>query len=301
MRSLGVAFAFFLVVGSAWGQVERRFTLPEPVIEMGSRTTRIPFDPRGGRPTVEARLNGQGPYRFYFDTGASGPVMSQRFATELKLNSIGEVQVKSGGDAPDKKPLPGRLVLVDRLELGSAKLSAVIIAAMDRSTLEKDGAPVGVLSPAMFSGYLVTMDFPKKEIRIRPGDLAAPDNKTIFAYLPGRPIPSVMATIVDQTLEVHLDSGSGAGLSLPTKVASKLKLDGRPIDTGKRARSISGEFPVMEGKLKGKFSFGQFSFNDPKIDFSDIVRHGNLGTAILGRFAVTLDVKNRRFRIAEAE
>jgi hypothetical protein len=259
------------------------------------------MDLRAGRPVVEARVNGQGPYRFYFDTGASGPVVSQNLATDLKLNVIGQAEVKSGGDAPGKKSIPGRLVLVDQLELGAAQLSGVVIVAMDLSKLGKEGAPVGVLSPAMFRGYLVTLDFPKNEIRIQSGQLGPADNKTIFAYLPGRPIPSLMATIGDQTIEAHLDSGSAAGLSLPSGVAAKVQLDGTPIDTGRRARSVSGEFPVLEGKLKGKLAFGRFSFNDPTIEFSDIVRHGNLGAAILGRFAVTLDVKNRRFRMVAEE
>jgi hypothetical protein len=301
MRSIVLAISFFLVVDSAWGQVERRLTMAAPTIEMGAEGIRLPMESRGGRIVVTARLNGQGPYRFYFDTGASGPVMSQKVATQLKLNVIGEAGVMSGGDAPDKKPISAQIVLVDRLELGSAKLSKVTIVAMERSGIEKEDSPDGVLSPAMFPGHLVSLDYPKKQIQIRPGDLGAADNKTLFAYLAGRPIPSLMAAIGDQTLEVHLDSGSGAGLSLPTRLVAKLKLDGRPIDTGKKARSISGEFPVFQGKLKGKLSFGQFSVTDPTIDFSDVVRHGNLGAQILERFVVTLDVKNRRFEMVEGK
>jgi hypothetical protein len=299
MRSVAIALTLLLVAVPARGQVEVRHTLPQPAIEMAAEGVRVPMSFRVGRPTVEARLNGQGPYRFYFDTGASGPVISQKLATELKFDVVGEVQMKSGGDAPDKKPIPGQLVRIERLELGIAKITGAIVAAMDRARLGGADAPVGVLSPATFSGYLVTLDYPKKELRIRSGRLGAPDNKSIFGYLPNRPIPSVMAKIDDQMIEMHVDSGSAGGFSLSTKVASRLKLDGAPVDTGKKARSVSGVFPILEGKLRGALSFGEFSFTDPKIEFSDVVRFGNIGAQILDHFSITLDIKNRRFQLTK--
>jgi hypothetical protein len=300
MRCICLTLELLLVAGSAWGQVADQHAIPAPEIEMGADGVRLAMGSYGGRALVEARVNGEGPYRFFFDTGASGPVISQKLAEQLKLEVIGEAGVKSGGDAPDKEPIAAQLVRVDRLELGLAKLSAVTIVAMDRTRLRKDqNAPEGVLSPAMFPGQLVTLDYPKKEIRIRSGELGTPDGKTVFAYIDGRTIPSLLTTIGDRTIEAHLDSGSPAGLSLPTKVAGTLMLDGKPVDKGKKARSVSGEFPVLEGKLKGKISFGQFSFSDPTIEFSDVVRRANLGARILERFVVTLDVRNRRFRIVE--
>jgi hypothetical protein len=291
----------FLTATVAWAQPVHRQEMPPPKIELGAEVVRMPMTFQGGRPLVEARVDGKGPYRFYFDTGASGPVMSQKLAAELHLEVKGEAAVKSGGDAEGKAPIPAQLVHINRLELGAATLSDVLIVAMDRARLEGRGQPVGVLSPAMFPGYLVTLDYPKKEIRIRAGELGTPDNKTLFAYQNGRPIPSVLAKVADQTVEAHLDSGSGAGLSLPTRLADKLPLAGKPVATGKKARSVSGDFAVFQGKLKGKLTFGQFSFDDPAIEFSDIVRHGNLGARILNRFVLTLDVKNRRFQMTEGE
>jgi hypothetical protein len=299
MRTFSLIVCIVLATGSTWAQVERRQDVPVGLIELGTEVVRVPLAFDGGRPVVEARVNGKGPYRFYFDTGASGPVVSQKLARELKLDVIGEAGVKSGGDKADQKPIPAQVVRADRLELGAAKLSAVILVAMDRARLGGQDAPVGVLSPAMFPGYLVSLDYPKKELRIRAGELGKPDSQTLFAYRDGRMIPSIMAKIGEQTIEAHLDSGSGAGLSLPTRVAEKLPLDGKPIDTGKKARSVRGDFPVFQGKLKGNVSFGQYSVAEPTIEFSDVVQRGNLGSRILERFVITLDVKNRRFQLVE--
>jgi predicted aspartyl protease len=299
MHCFSLTVCAFLLAGSAWAQSERVRALPAPSIALAVEEVRLPMASRGGRPVVEARVNGKGPYRFYFDTGASGPVVSQGLAQELKLDVIGELGVKSGGDAADEKPIPARLVHIDRLDLGAAKLSAVSIAAMDRARLGGAEAPVGVLSPAMFLGYLVSLDYPKKELRIRAGQLGPPDDRTLFAYLEGRMIPSLMVTIAGQTMEAHLDSGAAAGLSLPTRLAERLPLDGKPADSGKKARSIRGDFPVFEGKLKGRLSFGQYAVVDPTLEFSDVVQHANLGARLLERFVLTLDVKNRKFELVE--
>jgi hypothetical protein len=301
MRGLKTVVCVVLVVGPAWGWTVAGHAVEAPGVEIGAEGVTLPMGLRGGRPVVAARVNGKGPYPFYFDTGASGSVLSHKLARELKLEVIGRAGVKSGGDAADRKPIAAELVRVDRLEIGAARLSAVPVVAVDLTRLGGPDAPVGVLSPALLSGYLICLDYPKKEIRIRAGGLGRPDNKTVFAYQEGRTIPSVMATVGGLTVETHLDSGSGGGLSLPTGLAEKLPLEGKPKDTGKKARSVRGAFPVYEGKVKGTLSFGQFSFADPTVEFSDVVHSGNLGARILGRFILTLDVKGRRFQLTEGK
>jgi Aspartyl protease len=67
---------------------------PTPVVELaGDAEAKIPMTFRGSRPVVEIRINGKGPYKFYFDTGASGPIMSLKLMKELELKQIGEAQI----------------------------------------------------------------------------------------------------------------------------------------------------------------------------------------------------------------
>ena len=104
---------------------------------------------------------------------------------------------------------------------------------MDRAELEGDNSPLGVLSPNAFRGHLtdqgnlVVIDYPKKEIRVRPGSLGEPDGKTIFAYQPKKAIPSMMMKVAGEEIEGHLDTGSsGFVSSLPPRLVEKLPLDG---------------------------------------------------------------------------
>src|SRR5262249_7800415 len=140
---------------------------------------RLPMVSKRGKSLVEGRLNGEGPYRFYFDTGAAQGVIDAALAKKLGAQVVGDVGIMSAGDAPGKKPIPGKLVRIDRLELDAARLSSVTLASMDLSRLGKQNAPVGVLSAALLPGYLVTWDYPKKEVRIHAGELPPADNKTV--------------------------------------------------------------------------------------------------------------------------
>jgi hypothetical protein len=273
---------------------------PEPIapleIQVPADGIRLPMVSKRGKSLVEGRLNGEGPYRFYFDSGAAQGVIDASLAKKLKAEVVGDVGIMSGGDAPGKKPIPGKLVRIDRIELDAAKLGSVTLASMDLSRLGKQG-PVGVLSAALLPGYLVTWDYPKKEVRIHAGQLPTADNKTVFDYLPGHPIPGLPIKVAEQSLDAHLDSGSDAGLMLPMKLAKSLPLYSEPVDTGKKAKSVRGAFPVYRSKLKGKCCFGQYSLTDPAIEFSDVVRNGNLGSGVLDGFILTLDFKNRRFQL----
>jgi hypothetical protein len=283
----------------------QREHLPTPMVEIGKNEVRLPLTFSGGRPVVEVRLNGKGPYRFYFDTGASGPVMSQRVSKELGLKVIGVAGVKSGGDGPEAKPIQADIVDLHTIDFGSVKLLSVRMVAMDRAKLGGEDAPVGVLSPAMFRGHLenqgclVAVDYARKELRIRPGALPQPDNKTVFAYQPGMPIPSLKVRIAEQEIETHLDAGSGDWFTLPNRFGDTLPLEGKAVDTKQKAGSVSGQFPVREGKLKGSLAFGKFSYKNPTLRFSDVVRTGNIGSKLLERFVVTVDAKNRRFQLEQ--
>jgi len=274
---------------------------PEPIppleINVPAGGIRLPMVSERGISLVEGRLNGKGPYRFYCDTGAAMAVVDAALAKKLEFDVVGKAAIMSGGDDPAKKPIAGKLVRIEQLELGAAKLGSVTLASMDLSHLGKQGSPVGVLSAALLPGYLVTWDYPKKEVRIHAGELPAADNKTVFNYLPGHPIPGLKIKVGDQSLDAHLDSGSDAGLLLPLKLAKSLPLYGEPVDTGKKAKSVRGAFPVYRGKLKGTCRFGEFSLTDPTVDFSDVVRNGNLGSGVLEGFTLTLDFKNRRFQL----
>ena len=65
------------------------------LVELGGEVAHVPFTLGGGRPVplVEAMVNGRGPFKFFYDTGASVCVLDTGFVEELGLSSLGTTEV----------------------------------------------------------------------------------------------------------------------------------------------------------------------------------------------------------------
>jgi hypothetical protein len=164
--------------------------------------------------------------------------------------------------------------------------------------LKGEDAPPGVLSGSSFPGYLLTFDYPRKLIRIRKGELAPSDGRSIFDYPEGSLLPTVPIRVAGSEIRAHFDTGSGHGLTLPSKLIHEIPLASEPKEAG-TAKTFMGESPILSGKVKGEIELGKFRLDLPEVWFAD-VRSGadasiaNLGYEVLRGFVVTLDSKNRR-------
>ena len=239
----------------------------------------------GGRPTVQVRINGKGPYLFILDTGAMSSVVDSGLADELSLPDSGEGHT------------------ITQLQIGDASLNDLRVHAGPISAMfGKSDAPRGVLSALSFPAYLITFDFPGKQITIRKGALKDPDSKTVFAYKVDDELPIVPVKVAGHEMRVHLDTGAPFSLSLPTKYKGAIPLTGPSIETHK-ARTHAGEFPVYKGTVAGKI--GEYKLSNHEVLFTDVVPHagatpqGQVGGATLRDFVITLDSQNRRIQFAK--
>ena len=272
--------------------------VPAPArIEVPRDGVTVPMQDMGGRPVVELTINGKGPYRFILDTGALTTVVSDELSRELSLTAPAGVQVASvgGGAAP-------AVVLIHDVHIGDAALEDVIAAVMPLGGLLKgENAPRGILSAACFPGYLLTYDYPGKRISIKKGALASSDAKSIFQYAEDQVLPTVPVRIAGHDTQVHLDTGSAFGLTLPVKFLAELPLASQPREAG-TARTGGGEFPVSIARVNGTIELGKYRLALDEVRFSDArpgpgPAAGNIGYDVLRDFVVTLDSKNRRIRL----
>jgi len=249
----------------------------------------------GKKPVIEAKINGRGPFQFFFDTGAQGAVLGLDLVEELRLPVVGKGEVSS----PGGKGVPAKAVRFD-LEVGDVSVKNVSAFTFDRAGLYGNPkAPKGVLSPRAFSGYLVTFDFPHERFLIRKGELPAPDDVTVFACDPKRPIPAIPVDVAGQKVFAFLDTGAPGGLTLPFSMASRLALAAAPIEIG-RGRRVDRELVIYGAKLEGQIKLGRYAWENPSIHFIKGSSHeSNIGNDILRRFAVTFDVKNYRIGLEE--
>ena len=271
---------------------------PAPTsIEVPHDGVTVPMQDMGGRPVVELKINGRGPYRFILDTGTVTTIVSEDLSRELSLTPPAGVQVApvNGGPAP-------AIALIHDVRIGDAVLEDMIAAVMPLGGLLKgDNAPRGILSAACFPGYLLTYDYPGKRISIRKGALASADSKSIFQYTKDQVLPTVPVRIAGHDTQVHLDTGSPAGLTLPVKFLAELPLASQPKEAGK-VRTHGGEFPVSSARVNGPIELGKYRLGLDEVRFSDVrpgpgPAVGNIGYGVLRDFVVTLDSKNERIRL----
>lgn len=265
-------------------------------VELAGREAVFPMGSFGGRPVVDVRIDGMGPYRFVFDTGASGNAVSKSLVETLKLESAGKAKVHTGGGRDEDVDL----LRARRIEVGEgAAVAGTVLAAIDLSRVFPGPAdPVGVLSAGLFRGYLVTFDYPGARIVIQPGDLPPANGADVLAFDPGRRLPGIHITIADVAIEADLDSGSGRALVLPSSYAAKIPVEGPLTDAG-TAKLVNREIALKRGEVRGSLRIGRWTFDRPSVLFADEAPGANVGYEILRRFAVTLDRKNGRLRLDE--
>ncbi len=296
MRALFVIlFGIVGIVAPALAHDPVHMQMPAVAFDMDADSVSVPFELTDGHVVIEVQIDGKGPFRFLFDTGAHGSVIDRAFAREQGLAMGPEITVSS----PGGKGRPGNLATIGTLEIGGLTLKSMMTVAFDGLPFARSAtSPQGVLSPYGMSGLLVTLDYPAGHIVFRRGALPKPDGREIFGWDLSKGLPEFPATVAGESVMLHLDSGAPDGLSLPTSFQKKLPLDGPIVDMG-YAKLVDAVMPASGARIRGAFVIGRYSVDGPLVQFVDIDKTiGSVGARVLYRFAVTIDPANRRTRLA---
>jgi hypothetical protein len=137
------------------------------------KPVRVPFELlKTGHIAVMVKVNGKGPYRLIFDTGAPITLLDSKIGTESGL-------VKKG-----KKPIfnlfnTAGQVKIDKLELGDMAAEKVAAIVMDHPTVDaisKALGPIdGIVGLPFFGRFKMTIDYQKKELSFVPNGHEPPD------------------------------------------------------------------------------------------------------------------------------
>jgi len=144
----------------------------------------VPFELLKSRHmAVEVKINGKGPYRLIFDTGAPTNLINNKLAKEAGVTK-----------KDDKAPALGLFAMpslktIDTLELGGVKLEKVSVTVMDHPTVTAISnalGPIdGIVGFPFFARFKTTVDYQKKELTFTPN-----------GYVPG----DVMKGLMDKLL-----------------------------------------------------------------------------------------------------
>jgi len=255
----------------------------------------IPLQVDEGMPTVEVMVNGQGPFVFGFDTGAqAGPRIDASLVEKLNLKATGEVQAT---DPSGRNPQASATVKLDSLSIGGLRFADVAAVSRNYKNSSRPLKVDGILGLNLFAEYLVTLDFPAKELRLEKGELPKADGAEILDYKNAAGIAQVELSVGDKKINAHIDTGNAIGaFVLPTSFVEKLSLAGEPRVVG-RARSASGEMEIKQARLKDVIRLGRHEFPDATVTYPALRDLGNVGVKILSEFVITFDQQHQRVRL----
>jgi hypothetical protein len=217
-----------------------------------------------------------------YDTGASITVVDPEKLAEVSDWEVGQ----------------SSRVNIQKATIGPATVSNLSATIRDLDHIEQAlGFEIdGILGYSTFSGTLLTLDYPRHEMRVRPGELPKADGERIFRITrKERRRPFIEFEFGGREEEVLIDSGSGSGFVLRDRrgrdfVGELAKLG---ITTG-----INGPRAEATGRLDGDATLFGRRFQSPAVRLTDGTEL--LGTQVLRHFSLTFDIENRRVLVEGA-
>lgn len=143
--------------------------LQEPARE---EPTRIPFDIlKTGHMVVSVKVNGQGPFRLIFDTGAPVTLVSSKLGKQSGITPSSKISLPLFGN--------GGQVTIKKMEVGNCPAEDIQAILMDHPTVElisKFFGPIeGILGYTFFSKYQISIDYKEKVMEFSKSNHQAED------------------------------------------------------------------------------------------------------------------------------
>jgi len=262
--------------------------------ELFSEVVTVPMSHASGHIALEAWVNGEGPFQFMLDTGAGGHGrIGGKLVEKLGLEKIDDVQFTDGSGNHVRQ---GSMVRVDSLLIGDVAFEGLKMLHADVPGMSGPGqGSTNIVGFPVFKDLLLTIDYPKSEIRMTRGELPK-DRAGVIAYDSTRNIPVVEIAVGDRVLDARLDTGNGGDMLLSQSIAESLPVLGEPSLLGK-SRSMAAEFEIWQIRLKDPFQFAGFTQEKPMARFASTFRGANIGRNQLKPYALTFDQKHDRLLV----
>lgn len=237
-------------------------------------------------PLIELEIGGK-KFKFTLDTGAVGGRVSPEIIKMLHLKPEGMIRV---GDPSGKNSREVGSYRIPQIKAGGATLYGVRMmesAGIDSRDTE------GVIGYAAFSGMLLTLDYPNRQVVLTPGGMSKAQFAKSIPYRLEHGLPTLTVQVGKVSLDGHVDSGSDGGLSIPSKYKAALNLDGEPRLVG-HARTMFNSFDIYLAKVKDPVLVGGMKMPIDEVEIQDIFPFSNIGGRLLKKFKVTIDQKQHR-------
>jgi len=280
-------------------------TIKDWTLATPSATVPIEVD---GNITVEAMLNGKGPFAFLWDTGGHD-LLTTDVANALGLNGSGSNSFGGTGAGA----MAVRFTKVAKVQIGGLTLSnqTFSIATLDRAVVDRVNRPplAGILGPELCERLSLTLNYRARTMTFQPFGSGASSEKGAIVPITFTDDMPLVHAVLDGKLGVFaLDTGNSASLVIlqtwaqENGLAKRLRSgkEGTSLGTGGISKDWSSavtSFVLGEAELKNVPA----RYSEDKVgSFSSKTEAGNFGSSILSHFTVTFDFQRGNIQLFPA-
>jgi predicted aspartyl protease len=251
----------------------------------------LPFDVIDGRIYVSARVNGDGPFRFAIDTGASGIGRADAsLVSKLGLNVHGEGSTSDGVSIASAK-----LVTLKTLELGGLKRENVEVITRDyASRMSKDAAFAGIIGREFFADGLLEIDYPARTLRFSRDRAVSSSDDGALPYERAFRVP---VTINGIAVTGNLDTGANVAFVLPQTLFDKVS-DSTLIPAGQGTLTNS-TVDMYRATVSGPFEIGAIRAHNIEVRVSERFPELLVGAHFLQNYRLLIDQRSGHVAICQ--
>lgn len=251
----------------------------------------IPFELKDNRIFINARVQDDD-YRFMYDTGASGygRIDSQLVSRFKGIEIVGQ---ESNYDGVNYSKI--NRVQVDKISVGNVIHSDIEMLSRNyNSGLDSLQIP-GIIGKEFFQNYLVTIDYPEKQIVL--------EDRSLEEYSP-HVIPFSGEMMVDiiigrKKYPAKIDTGSSLSLHIPLMYKDDFEIANLEFKAiGRRANT---EFNLYSGNILEPIILADQKVGGSSYLFSKKAKIINIGMGILKDYRITIDFTNNLIRLIKPE
>jgi predicted aspartyl protease len=265
----------------------------------------IPFTTRDGRVTLNATVNGAGPWRFLLDTGYELVMLNPQHSQQLGLRRTGGVTIVgiSGEERADR--YAGAV-----FDLGGTQFTPRSVASLP-SDARRRGRD-GVLGSAFFRRFVVELDWRAGRVRLHEPatfQYAGRGEVVPLTFHGEVPVVDAQLTLGAQPAapaRLKIDTGCDGGVCLGSRFVEQHGWTEMAKDGANATRSgVGGGSSTREVKLS-RVALGHTAAAPANAHLfagpapGDAQTAGHLGAEVLKHFTVILDYSRRRMILENA-
>ena len=250
--------------------------------------------PAKGGVEFDAMLNGQGPFRLIFDSGASMNALCPAIAKQLGLRPEGPVIQATGAGSGSTATQAANVALV---RIGDLVLHDQAFLILPLSWGDRPG-PVGEVSYELMKRLVVTVDYEREHLSFSlPLSFTYSGHGVKVPMEPPFPLMQVRASINAASGVFRIDTGAEDSLTVEQRFVSQHDLVKQlsPRYHGYSGSGVGGAEPTSYYGRVETLRIGEAEVNhviaflcDGQAISDD--NAGNIGTRILRQFNITFDV-----------